>query len=111
MFDIHCNNRDPWTWDYQWFYACWKNNGLSAIPSKNLVSNIGIGPDATHTKSKTKISMFPKQIQKMYFPLIHPNSTMRNISIEKKYRKREKLPKVRQLQNYLKRVIQSVESS
>ena len=107
MFDIHCNNADPWTWDYQWFYACWKNNGLSALPSKNLVSNIGIGPDATHTKSKTKISMFPKQIQKMYFPLVHPNSDMRNISIEKKYRQREEIPKVRRLKNYLKSLIHS----
>jgi hypothetical protein len=30
MFDIHCNNNDPWTWDYQWFYACWRNGRTSS---------------------------------------------------------------------------------
>jgi hypothetical protein len=38
------------TWDYQWFYACWRNNGLGIIPNVNLVTNIGSGPDATHTQ-------------------------------------------------------------
>lgn len=29
------------TWDYQWLYATWKHNGLTIIPNKNLVTNIG----------------------------------------------------------------------
>lgn len=37
------------TWDYQWTYTVLSNNGLSVLPNKNLVSNIGFGPDATHT--------------------------------------------------------------
>jgi hypothetical protein len=37
------------TWDYQWYFTTWINNGLSIIPSKNLVSNIGFGSGATHT--------------------------------------------------------------
>jgi hypothetical protein len=37
------------TWDYQWTYAVFKNNGLCINPSKNLISNIGFGIDATHT--------------------------------------------------------------
>jgi hypothetical protein len=37
------------TWDYQWCYACWTQGGLSILPSLNLVSNIGFGPEATHT--------------------------------------------------------------
>jgi hypothetical protein len=36
-------------WDYQWMYWIWKNNGLCAVPWKNMVSNIGFGPHATHT--------------------------------------------------------------
>ena len=36
-------------WDYQWMYAMWKNEGLSIVPWKNMVSNIGYGDDATHT--------------------------------------------------------------
>jgi hypothetical protein len=42
-------NNDVDTWDYQWCFACWKSNGLSIIPSKNLISNIGFGEFATHT--------------------------------------------------------------
>ena len=37
------------TWDHQWTYAIWKKNGLSIIPNKNLVSNIGFNVNGTHT--------------------------------------------------------------
>lgn len=38
------------TWDHQWKYACWSQNGLAIEPSVNLVANIGLGrPDACHT--------------------------------------------------------------
>jgi hypothetical protein len=37
------------TWDYQWIYHCWSQNGLSIIPAVNLISNIGFRADATHT--------------------------------------------------------------
>jgi len=38
------------TWDYQWLFAVWLQRGLVAVPNVNLVSNIGFGPRATHTK-------------------------------------------------------------
>lgn len=37
-------------WDYYWTLACWYNRGLATYPTVNLVQNIGIGCDATHTK-------------------------------------------------------------
>ena len=37
------------TWDFPWAYACWINSGLTILPEKNLVTNIGFGPDAAHT--------------------------------------------------------------
>ena len=37
------------TWDYQWHFAIWENNGLSITPNMNLISNIGFGVNATHT--------------------------------------------------------------
>lgn len=37
------------TWDYGWQHAIWKNKGLVVAPRVNLVQNIGIGDDATHT--------------------------------------------------------------
>ena len=58
MFELHCNNHDPWAWSYQWIFACWEKNALSIIPKYNLVSNIGIGPSASNTKSETTIDYF-----------------------------------------------------
>jgi hypothetical protein len=37
------------TWDYQLMYWMWKNNAVCATPWKNMIANIGFGPDATHT--------------------------------------------------------------
>jgi hypothetical protein len=39
------------TWDYPWDASIWRSGGLTAVPNINLVSNIGFGPDATHTVS------------------------------------------------------------
>jgi hypothetical protein len=36
------------TWDYQLTFSIWQNRGLSIIPNKNLVSNIGFGENAAH---------------------------------------------------------------
>jgi hypothetical protein len=36
-------------WDYQWSLARYANGGLTIAPARNLVTNVGFGPDATHT--------------------------------------------------------------
>ena len=43
------------SWAYPWTFSCWVQHGLSVLPSVNLVSNIGIGPEATHTKNHSGI--------------------------------------------------------
>lgn len=43
----------PNTWDYQWAFTCMMNNGLTALPNRNLVHNVGFGVDATHTTGKS----------------------------------------------------------
>lgn len=37
------------TWDYQWMFAIWLNNGWAINPKDNVISNIGFGDNATHT--------------------------------------------------------------
>lgn len=39
------------TWDYPWTASVWFHGGLTATPNVNLVSNIGFGPESTHTDS------------------------------------------------------------
>ncbi|MFD1142283.1 nucleotide-diphospho-sugar transferase [Larkinella insperata] len=42
------------TWDYQWCYTIWTSGGICVCPNQNLISNIGFGQDATHTKEDTE---------------------------------------------------------
>jgi hypothetical protein len=37
------------TWDYQLIFSLWKTGGLTVAPHRNLICNLGYGPDATHT--------------------------------------------------------------
>ena len=66
------------TWDYQWQYSIFANNGLVIIPDVNLVTNNGFGSDATHTKSENGKGYNLKSA-KINFPLIHP----KDISVDK----------------------------
>lgn len=68
------------TWDYQWTYAIWKHNGLTIIPSKNLVTNIGFDENATHTsKGAEDYAMLP-----MYDlnEIVHPKSKVVNLTAD-----------------------------
>jgi hypothetical protein len=58
-------------WDFIWTFTCWSNGGLTCLPNKNLVSNIGFGPNAQHTTDKnSKLSNMRTEI--LDFPLTHP---------------------------------------
>lgn len=60
------------TWDYQMTASFWMNDGLAITPQNNLVSNIGFGPDATHTIDKSSpVSELPTS--EITFPLTHPD--------------------------------------
>ena len=65
------------TWDYQWAYSCWLQNGLSILPSVNLVSNIGFGGGATHV-TITNSRFANMQTVPIMFPLRHPRFLMRD---------------------------------
>lgn len=53
MINVIQNDVD--TWDYQWGFSRNMNSGLACVPSRNLISNIGFGSDATHTQSLKKM--------------------------------------------------------
>jgi len=70
------------TWDAQWTFACLINSGLTIMPAVNLVSNIGFGIEATHTKDAThRLANVSKQAIK--FPLKHPPFIIRDAAAEK----------------------------
>ena len=65
------------TWDYQWTFSCWIQNGLTILPNVNLVSNIGFDGDATHTTGKDNAN-FQIPVFNLSFPLKHPNWMIRD---------------------------------
>ncbi|MFK7767054.1 MAG: glycosyltransferase family 2 protein [Mariniblastus sp.] len=64
------------TWDFPWAYACWQNKGLSILPQRNLVTNLGFGPSATHTTDVNSMlaNLKSNEMGKLTHPSkIHPN--------------------------------------
>ena len=57
------------TWDFQWVFAMFNNQMLSIAPKENLIANIGIDSNATHTKKPTLESSAPRG--RLEFPLVH----------------------------------------
>ena len=59
------------TWARAWHYHVAKSNGLVAVPSRNLVVNVGFGPDATHTTSENH-RLRHLETQALNRPLVDP---------------------------------------
>ncbi len=74
--NTHDNEID--TWDYQWSYTLQKNKGLCIIPKHNMITNLGFGVDATHTKDLNNINANIPNFD-LEFPLVHPS----NVTINK----------------------------
>lgn len=69
------------TWDYQWLFTYWTQNGLIILPKVNLVTNIGCRTDGTHTRwSKDPRANVPTE--EMSFPLKHPPFVLRNLQAD-----------------------------
>jgi hypothetical protein len=68
------------TWDYQWLLTCWFQNGLSIQPNVNLVSNVGVGPDATNFKQPHSTIGIPTQELR---ELVHPKRMNRDIEADR----------------------------
>ncbi|MCG7849236.1 MAG: hypothetical protein MIO93_08675, partial [ANME-2 cluster archaeon] len=64
------------SWDYPWVLACWIQNKLTILPNVNLVSNIGFGSEAVHTKVRNKFAEI--ETETMRFPLLNPDYLLRD---------------------------------
>lgn len=76
------SNGETDTWDYQWMYTCWKNNGLVITPKVNLIKNIGNFEDPTHGVVNSKYLNL--SVIKLDYPIVNPVEIVRNTSIDKK---------------------------
>lgn len=66
-------------WDYQWFYAIWKNRGIGIAPSVNLVTNIGFREKSSHQFLKDTFRE-PPISGSILFPLKHPNKEINRVA-------------------------------
>jgi hypothetical protein len=62
-------NHEIDTWDYQWAYCIFMNNGICVTPNTNLITNIGFNDNATHTFVRDNRSYLAQGT--IDFPLTH----------------------------------------
>lgn len=73
---------DPY--DFQWLFASFLHGGLSIVPRANLVTNIGSGPEATHTKQGCQ-RLLGRPAQVLPMPLNHPPTVVRSDVFDQQY--------------------------
>ena len=65
------------TWDFQWAFASFIQNGMNILANVNLASNIGHGTGATHTgDASSPYNNMPAEA--LTFPLKHPPFAIRD---------------------------------
>lgn len=64
----------PDSWAYRWSFTCISNGGLTALPNRNLINNVGFGDDATHTT----LGGFDTTICSGIDPYQHPSFVLRD---------------------------------
>ncbi|TWU58852.1 hypothetical protein Poly51_16320 [Rubripirellula tenax] len=58
IFDkVHAGRSQSWA--FPWTLTTWMQNGLTVLPQVNLVTNIGFGEDATHTRRASPHANLP----------------------------------------------------
>jgi hypothetical protein len=75
-----------YTWDYQWLFSCWTQEGLAIHPKVNLVSNIGFGDAATHTSDASN-PWANLPVENLSFPLDHPPFVIRDATADRHLQK------------------------
>lgn len=58
-------------WDYQWFFAVWSHKGIGIVPNTNLIVNLGLSPEGTHSFLNDSMRG-PGVLRSLNTPLIHP---------------------------------------
>lgn len=59
------------TWAFRWEVACYAQNGLTIVPERNLITNVGDGEEATHTQRFNPL-FGNLETHPLKFPLRHP---------------------------------------
>lgn len=109
VFDETVGKNPHDIWDYQFFFSCYQKHQLAIVPNVNLINNIGVGENATHTSHNAE---YRKDIirREMEFPLRHPVKMERNwkydsLVMDKCYGRIESIPWHKKVKRWIKRII------
>jgi len=91
IYDAIHERRRRNAWDYQLLLTCKRFNLLTIVPSINLVSNIGFGPDATNCTDCSSLTANLKA-HGMKFPLVHPEKVQASPQMDYQIFRRCHLP-------------------
>lgn len=69
------------SWAYRFLFTCWSHSGLTILPESNLVCNVGVGEDATHTSGADN-RLLGIAAEEVTIPLVHPPSVWRNTAAD-----------------------------
>lgn len=73
------------------FAAAAENNMLNIVPKYNMISNIGVDKETTHSVSDVRLlcsrvrKLMYKKVYEIDFPLTHPKSIQQNMNFDKKF--------------------------
>ncbi|MGE0011512.1 MAG: glycosyltransferase family 2 protein [Azoarcus sp.] len=80
MFErVHAEAIDSWA--YRWTFSCWAQSGLSILPGRNLVSNIGFDEYATNTGTGNALEG-ATPLESLDFPLRHPGQVVTDVAAD-----------------------------
>lgn len=81
IFDMAYEGKRVDSWAYRWTFSCWVRRGLTVLPARNLVTNIGFGVDSTHASDPNSwLSNLP--LENLDFPLRHPHIVRRDAAAD-----------------------------
>ena len=103
------------SWSYQRGINAYLHHGLTIVPHKNLITNIGLTEDSVHAVNSIK--KIPKALQKIFFmetfnldfPLKHPKYIIQDVDFDRKINKMMNpnifVKSLRRIESYLRRII------
>lgn len=96
------NRMNDTCWDYQFMFLQWRLGGLTVTPNCNLVSNIGDGPDATHTAWENNPNL-NRKVDKLY-PIHYPKIVKVDVKADNYYMDNYILYRKNLLQRFVRKV-------
>ena len=103
------------SWSCERGINAYLHHGLTIVPHKNLITNIGLTEDSVHAVNSIK--KIPKAIQKLFFmetfnldfPLKHPKYIIQDVDFDRKINKMMNpnifVKSLRRIESYLRRII------